>query len=49
MNNAHLTGDLEVKKAIASGRYWVREMHAITRLHKYRKMARCYDVRSRFV
>ena len=41
--NRNLQDDLEMKKAIAKGRYWVREILAISKLHKYRAM-RKYDV-----
>ena len=39
-----LTDPVEVKKAIALGRYWVREMQAIGALHKYRNMRSRYGV-----
>lgn len=32
----------ELNKAIAKGRYWVRELHAISALHKYRQMNKRY-------
>ena len=39
---AGLTKDADILKAVGKGRYWVREMNAISRLHKYRIMRR-YD------
>ena len=45
MKNAHLENDFDVKKAIANGRYWVREANAISKLSKYRAMKRRYDTR----
>ena len=44
--NKDLWTELEIKKAVSSGRYWVREINAITRLTKYRLMKRRYDVES---
>ena len=41
--NRHLTSELEIKKAVANGRYWVREIIAISKLKKYRAMKRRYD------
>ena len=32
--NADLKGDFEIKKAINNGRWWVKEIHAITTLKK---------------
>ena len=43
MENKSLTDAVEVKKAVAKGRYWVRELQAIGALHKYRKMRKRYD------
>jgi hypothetical protein len=40
--NAGITEEVELKKAIATGRYWVRELSAISKLHKYRTMAKRY-------
>ena len=36
--NRELVDEIEVLKAIAKGRYQVREMDAISKLHKYRAM-----------
>ena len=38
--NVHLKDPVEIKKAIAKGRYWVRELNAISKLAKYRAMKR---------
>ena len=35
-------GGLDSKRAIAKGRYWVREVVAVNQLHKYRSMKRSY-------
>lgn len=40
--NSHLLEEIEIKRAVAKGRYWVRELNAITTLHKYRTMKRRY-------
>lgn len=40
--NAHLTDDIEVKRAIKGGRYMVRELCGVTRLKKYRAMKERY-------
>ena len=37
-----VSNEIEFKKAIALGRYWVREIMAISKLHKYRAMKRRY-------
>ena len=34
--------ELDIKKAVAKGRYWVRELTAISKLHKYREMNKRY-------
>ena len=34
--NAHLVEEVELKRAVSKGRYWVREIQAITKLKKYR-------------
>jgi hypothetical protein len=36
--------ELEIKKAVGKGRYQVRELNAISKFHKYRKMRERYDV-----
>lgn len=41
--NKDLKDDVSIKKAIAHGRYWVRELAAVTRLHKYRTLKKRYD------
>jgi hypothetical protein len=41
--NRALTDPVEVKKAVAKGRYWVRELQAIGSLHKYRQMRSRYN------
>ena len=42
MKNSALSDEVELKKAIAKGRYWVREVTAISALHKYRLMKKRY-------
>jgi len=37
-----ITDEVELRKAIAYGRYMVREMVAISHLHKYRKLRKDY-------
>lgn len=37
-----ITDELELKKAISFGRYWVRELVAISKLHKYRSLNKRY-------
>jgi hypothetical protein len=34
--NALLTEEVDIKRAVSKGRYWVREIQAITKLKKYR-------------
>ena len=34
---------ISFKKAIGLGRYWVRELTAISKLHKYRTIAKRYN------
>eukprot|EP01039_Chlorochromonas_danica_P010486 gene10486-11616_t len=41
--NSNLSNEVEIKKAIALGRYWVREIMAVNQLHKYRAMKRRYE------
>jgi hypothetical protein len=36
LKNAHLTDEVEIKRAVSKGRFWVREIQAITKLKKYR-------------
>eukprot|EP01038_Epipyxis_sp_PR26KG_P009478 gene9478-12769_t len=42
MEKANITCDIEVKKCIAKGRYWAREVIAISKFHKYREMRKRY-------
>jgi hypothetical protein len=42
VENSHLTEIADIKKAVGKGRYWVRELQAITMLAKYRAMKRRY-------
>lgn len=41
--NSNLNDDIKVKQAIAKGRYEVREIVALARLHKYRTLKKRYD------
>jgi hypothetical protein len=41
--NKNVVDEVELKKAIAKGRYWVRELTAISALHKYRSLRKRYD------
>ena len=38
--NRLLTDSVEIKKAVVKGRYWVRELNAVSKLAKYRAMKR---------
>jgi hypothetical protein len=40
--NRDLSDDLSIKQAVAKGRYYVREITAISKLHKYREMKKRY-------
>jgi hypothetical protein len=42
--NKDLTDDVDIKKAVGKGRYWVRELNAISKLHKYRQMNKRYGL-----
>ena len=42
MENKDISGEVEIKKAVVKGRYWVRELHAVSKLHKYREMRKRY-------
>ena len=42
--NAALEDEVAIKKAVGKGRYWVREMNAISRLHKYRAISKKYSL-----
>jgi Complex 1 protein (LYR family) len=41
--NKDLTDEVSIKKAVAQGRYWVRELRAIAKLHKYRALKKRYE------
>lgn len=41
--NQHLTDEVDIKRAVATGRWWVREVQAITSFTKYRFMKNKYD------
>jgi len=41
--NAALKDEIEIKRAVAKGRYWVREIQATGMLHKYRAMKHRYS------
>jgi len=41
--NHNLTDIIEIKKAVAFGRYQVREIRAMTMFHKYRTMKKRYN------
>jgi hypothetical protein len=43
LKNANLSDEIELKKAIAKGRYYLRELTAISQLHKYRTMKKRYN------
>ena len=40
--NKDLTDDIAIKKAVAYGRYWAREIEAISKFHKYRTLRKRY-------
>mmetsp|Transcript_1765 Transcript_1765/g.2344 ORF Transcript_1765/g.2344 Transcript_1765/m.2344 type:complete len:101 (-) Transcript_1765:1076-1378(-) len=40
--NKELTDEVEIRRAVAKGRFWVREMRAIIQLKKYRTMNKRY-------
>mmetsp|Transcript_6475 Transcript_6475/g.7403 ORF Transcript_6475/g.7403 Transcript_6475/m.7403 type:complete len:84 (+) Transcript_6475:230-481(+) len=44
--NADLTDEVEIRRAVAKGRFWVREMRAVIQLKKYRLMKKRYDSNS---
>lgn len=46
LKNKDIHDDIEFKKAIAYGRYQVRELVAINKLHKYRQMKHRYESKS---
>ena len=42
--NSHLTSEVTINKAVGKGRYWVREVIAISKLHKYRTLRKKYNI-----
>ncbi|KAG8467654.1 hypothetical protein KFE25_006706 [Diacronema lutheri] len=42
-NQAHLQDELEIKRAVARGRWMVRELQGIIKLKKYREMKKRYS------
>ena len=40
----HLRDEVEIKKAVAKGRWWVGELNAVSKLAKYRRMRERYGV-----
>lgn len=40
--NAELTDEIAIKRAVSSGRYWVKEIYALQTLQKYRAMKNRY-------
>jgi hypothetical protein len=40
--NAHLTDEVEIKRAVARGRWMVRELQGVIKLKKYREMKKRY-------
>ena len=45
LKNSNITDEIELKKAVAYGRYWVREVKAISHFSKFRAMKHRYDAR----
>jgi hypothetical protein len=41
--NSHLKDEVELKKAVAVGRYMVKELIAVAQLKKYRSMKKNYE------
>ena len=41
--NAHLTDEVEIKRAVNKGRYMVKEMIGVIQLKKYRQMNKRYS------
>jgi len=39
-----LQDEVDIKKAVAKGRWWVRELNAVTKFAKYRRMRERYEV-----
>jgi hypothetical protein len=42
MENRDIKDDLALKRAVNKGRFWVREINAISNLHKYRTLRKKY-------
>ncbi|GBG26858.1 Electron transfer flavoprotein regulatory factor 1 [Hondaea fermentalgiana] len=42
MQNAALTDEVDIKKKVAEGRFWVREMQSVIKLKKYRTLKKRY-------
>ncbi|CAM9183813.1 unnamed protein product [Ectocarpus fasciculatus] len=42
VSNAHLTDEIDIRRAVRIGRYMVREITAISQLKKYRSLKRSY-------
>ena len=42
--NQDLTEDVEIRKAVATGRFYVREMQAVIQFKKYRAMQKSYNL-----
>ena len=40
--NAHLTTEAEIQKAVAKGRWWVKEVEGVNQLRKYRTLKSRY-------
>ena len=40
--NKLIVEELEIKKCVSKGRFWVREIMAISNLHKYRSLKKRY-------
>lgn len=46
VDNSGVVDDLELKKIIRKGRYWVRELETVAQIHKYRALKGNYDPQS---
>jgi hypothetical protein len=42
MANAHLTDELEIKKAVKGARYMARELYTVAAVKKYRALKKSY-------
>jgi hypothetical protein len=38
LENKDLTDEIDIKRAVAKGRWWVREIKAVSRMHRYRTL-----------